>query len=164
MCWKTSWGQVTHNIQQALGRLGGHISSEVCCRSPPSSVLCNHYLSFQILNTVLYNGNSIQRGKLKESNNCRTPQSVQAGAIGVLRLGRSPFVAKRSCTRDSDQLDSSIGELQYLREGIQFREKVARPSTRRDRRRHFPRINLEIGRRSFSCFWSNLYNGPPFVL
>lgn len=35
-------GQVTHNIQQALGRLGGHIGSEVCCRSPPSSILCNH--------------------------------------------------------------------------------------------------------------------------
>lgn len=28
--------QVTHNIQQALGRLGGHIGSEVCCRSPPA--------------------------------------------------------------------------------------------------------------------------------
>lgn len=166
LCWKTISDQVTHNIQQALGRLGGHIGSEVCCRSPPSSILCNHYLSFQILNTELHNRNSIWRRKLKESKNCRTPQFVQAGLFGVLLPGRSPFVANRSCTRDSDRLDSSQKVIAINRRASipSGGEKVALPSTRRDRRRHFPRINLEIGRRSFSFCWSNLYNGLPCEL
>lgn len=133
LCWKKISDQVTHNIQQALGRLGGHIGSEVFCRSPPSSILCNQSLSFQILNTVPHNGNSIWRRKLKESKNCRTPQSV-----AINRRASIP--------------SASGGE------------KVALPSTRRDRRRHFPRINLEIGRRSFSFCWSNLYNGLPCEL
>lgn len=89
LCWTTKLkfsDHVTHNIHKTLGRLGVHNGSEVCCRSPPSSILCKN-LSFQFLNTVSY---CIWKQYLKgETEIIQKLQSTTILYAGYWRAGQS---------------------------------------------------------------------------
>lgn len=57
-----------------------------------------------------------------------------------------------------------IGEPQYLCERLPFRDRISQRSTRQSRQLHFPKVRLEVGRKSFSYFGPKLYNDLPDCL
>ncbi|KAG8253485.1 hypothetical protein J6590_033860 [Homalodisca vitripennis] len=54
-----------------------------------------------------------------------------------------------------------FGEPLYLCEKLVQRQEVSQRSSRQDNQFHFPRVRLEVGRRSFSYFGLKLYNDLP---
>ncbi|KAG8314077.1 hypothetical protein J6590_100728 [Homalodisca vitripennis] len=52
-------------------------------------------------------------------------------------------------------------EPQYLSEKLSFRDEVSQRRTRHGNLLHFPKVRLELGRRSFSYFGPKLYNDLP---
>ncbi|KAG8336678.1 hypothetical protein J6590_041047 [Homalodisca vitripennis] len=55
----------------------------------------------------------------------------------------------------------TIEEPQYLRERLLYRDQVSQRASRHGGNLHLPRVNLELGRRSFSYFGPKVYNDLP---
>ncbi|KAG8308572.1 hypothetical protein J6590_106677 [Homalodisca vitripennis] len=55
----------------------------------------------------------------------------------------------------------TIEEPQYLRERLLYRDQVSQRASRHGGNLHLPRVNLELGRKSFSYFGPKLYNDLP---
>lgn len=55
----------------------------------------------------------------------------------------------------------TLGEPRYLTNRLRCRDEFTLRSTRHCGRLHFPKVRLEVGRRSFSYFGPKLYNGLP---
>ena len=59
----------------------------------------------------------------------------------------------------------TLKEPQYLSERLRYRDEVSqRDNPQRDRKLHFRRVRLELGRKSFSYFVPALYNDLPSIL
>src|SRR5436190_21725141 len=54
-----------------------------------------------------------------------------------------------------------LNEPKYLSERFQRREEVAQRETRQNCKLHFPRVRLEIGKKSFTYFGPTLFNELP---
>ncbi len=55
----------------------------------------------------------------------------------------------------------ALKEPQYLYERLSCRDEITERSTRQDKRLHFPKVRLEVGRKGFAYFGPVLYNGLP---
>ncbi|KAG8248947.1 hypothetical protein J6590_030974 [Homalodisca vitripennis] len=55
----------------------------------------------------------------------------------------------------------TIEELQYLRERLLYRDQVSQRASRHGGNLNLPRVNLELGRKSFSYFGPKVYNDLP---
>ena len=161
---------VTYSAQRALGRLRGlYRFRDLLPESAKFQIMQSLILSVFYYCYPAY-GNSISCGdieriqKLQNSAvrlifNLRRFDHVSPFREAVGLLPMETVCRIQTCCMIHKVLSHS--EPQYLSERLLYREEVSQRTTRHANLLHFPKVRLEVGRRSFSYFCPKLYNGLP---
>ena len=164
---------VTYTMQKALGRLRGmYRFKDLLPESAKVKLIQSCVLSLFYYCYPAY-GNSISREDMERV------QKLQNTAVrfvyGLKRFDHvSPYRqdAKLPLMEDVCRVLTccmvhktlALGEPEYLARRLRRRDEVALRGTRHGEMLHFPRVRLEVGRKSFSYFGPSLYNDLPVIV